>query len=111
MLEADSSEANEDGGWLTSRVAGSQTGGQAPRKCHQLSVLHRMSWYRVIMLDVLGRKGFLTKPGTARVQAAVAINANSRYDNDILGAYYMYLLLLICSVLNIIALLSQICPV
>lgn len=86
MLEADSRDADEDGGWLTSRVAGSQTGAQAPRKCHQLSVLHRMSWHRVIMLDVLGRKGFLTKPGTARVQAAVAINAHSRYGNGILGS-------------------------
>lgn len=79
MLDADSSDSNEaDGGWLTSRVAGSQSGAQAPRKCHQLSVLHRMSWHRLIMLDVLGRKGFLIKPGTARVQAAIAINATSR---------------------------------
>lgn len=32
------------------------------------------------MIDVLGRKGFLIKPGTARAQAAVAINSMSRYD-------------------------------
>ena len=79
MLNADASDANEaDGGWLTSRVAGSQSGAQAPRKCHQLSVLHRMSWHRLIMMDVLGRKGFLIKPGTARAQSVVAINSQSR---------------------------------
>ena len=79
----DTTTTNADGdggGWLTSRASGSQCGAEAPRKCHQLSVLHRMSWHRVILMDVLGRQGFLTKPGTARAQAAVAINALSRYD-------------------------------
>lgn len=46
-----------DGGWLTSRDAGTQSGSSAPQKCQQLSVLHRMSWFRVIFMDVLGRKG------------------------------------------------------
>eukprot|EP00956_Cyclotella_meneghiniana_P017917 scaffold29502_cov69-Cyclotella_meneghiniana.AAC.1 len=78
MLDADATDTDVNDGWLVSRVAGSQTGAQAPRKCHQLSVLHRMSWHRLIMMDVLGRKGFLIKPGTARAQAAVALNSMSR---------------------------------
>lgn len=78
MLDADATDTDVNNGWLVSRVAGSQTGAQAPRKCHQLSVLHRMSWHRLIMMDALGRKGFLIKPGTARAQAAVAINSMSR---------------------------------
>ena len=77
MLDNNADPSETDDGWLTSRVAGSA---QAPRKCHQLSVLHRMVWHRLIMIDVLGRKGFLIKPGTARAQAAVAINSVSRYD-------------------------------
>lgn len=50
---------NNDGdGWFTSRAPGStQSGVAAPQKCHQMSVLHRMSWFRVIFMDVLGRKG------------------------------------------------------
>jgi hypothetical protein len=68
----------DDGGWLTSRGSGTQTGVSAPQKCHQLSVLHRMAWYRVVLMDVLGRKGYLTKPGTARSQAAIAVNSSSR---------------------------------
>jgi hypothetical protein len=79
MLDSNADAVEADEGWLTSRVAGSQTGAQAPRKCHQLSVLHRMSWHRLILMDVLGRQGFLIKPGTARIQAAVAINSMSRY--------------------------------
>jgi hypothetical protein len=74
----DANANDEDGGWLTSRAPGTQSGAAAPRKCHQLSVLHRMSWHRLILMDVLGRSGFLTKPGTARAQAAVAINSLSR---------------------------------
>mmetsp|Transcript_17058 Transcript_17058/g.30939 ORF Transcript_17058/g.30939 Transcript_17058/m.30939 type:complete len:1118 (+) Transcript_17058:283-3636(+) len=73
--------SNKDDGWFSSRGgSGTQSGGvAAPQKCHQLSVLHRMSWFRVIFMDVLGRKGFLTKPGTARAQAAVAIHSKSRF--------------------------------
>ena len=50
--------SGDDGGWFTSRASGTQSGAAAPpRKCVQLSVLHRMSCYRVIFSDVLGRKG------------------------------------------------------
>jgi len=75
-----SSRCNDGDGWFTSREpGGTQSGVLSPQKCHQLSVLHRMFWFRVIFMDVLGRKGFLTKPGTARAQAAVAINSKSRF--------------------------------
>ncbi|KAL9189729.1 hypothetical protein ACHAXT_009404 [Thalassiosira profunda] len=74
-----SNKSSSPDGWLTARDAGTQSGAAAPQKCHQLSLLHRMSWFRVIFIDVLGRKGFLTKQGTARAQAAVAVNAKSRF--------------------------------
>jgi hypothetical protein len=49
--------SNEDDGWFTSRASGTQSGLCAPQKCHQLSVLHRLSWFRVILIDILGQKG------------------------------------------------------
>ena len=45
-----SEQSNKDG-WLASRASGTSA------KCLQLSVLHRLSWCRIIFLDVLGRKG------------------------------------------------------
>lgn len=69
---------DDGGGWFTSRTSGTQSGRSHPQQCHQLSILHRMSWYRVVLMDVLGRKGFLTKAGTARAQAAIALNSQSR---------------------------------
>ena len=53
-----SAHGNDEDGWFTSRDSGTQSGASAPQKCHQLSVLHRMSWFRVIFMDVLGRKGW-----------------------------------------------------
>ena len=78
ILGGPSSHSKSNDGWLTSRDAGTQSGASAKQKCHQMSVLHRMSWHRVIFIDELGRKGFLIKPGTARAQASVAINSNLR---------------------------------
>ncbi|KAL7544521.1 hypothetical protein ACHAWF_007899, partial [Thalassiosira exigua] len=78
---ADDDDGDGADGWFTARDAsGTQaTGGRgAPRECRQLSVLHRVAWFRVVFVDVLGRKGFLTKPGTARAMAAVAVNSKSR---------------------------------
>ena len=97
--------SDNDEGWLASRASGAQTGASAQQKCLPLSVLHRLCWCRVIFLDVLGLKGedlhclgltevlliafqrifliwilgFLTKPGTARSVAAIALNSKSRY--------------------------------
>ncbi len=49
--------SNECDGWFTSRGLGTQSGPSVPQKCHQLSVLHRLSWFRVIFMDILGQKG------------------------------------------------------
>jgi hypothetical protein len=49
--------SNDDDGWFTSRGVGTQSGPSAPQKCLQLSVLHRLSWFRVIFIDILGQKG------------------------------------------------------
>ncbi|KAL3806715.1 hypothetical protein ACHAXA_006528 [Cyclostephanos tholiformis] len=80
ILRGSVSMSNEDDGWLTSRGSGTQSGPSAPQKCLQLSALHRLSWFRSpLMSDVLDYDlGFLTKPGTARLQAAVAIKSKSR---------------------------------
>jgi hypothetical protein len=62
-------------GWYTSR-SGSQ--GADLQHCKQLSVLHRVSWLRVVFVDIIGRKGFLVKPDTSRALAARALTAESR---------------------------------
>ena len=64
-------------GWMASRGGSSQIDSR-PQKCVQLSVLHKVNFRRVIFLDVLGRKSFLAKFGTARAKAATALRANSR---------------------------------
>ena len=57
ILRGSVSMSNEDDGWLTSRGSGTQSGPSAPQKCLQLSALHRLSWFRVIFVDILGPKG------------------------------------------------------
>ena len=84
ILKSDSKSNADDGGWLKTRGSETQSGGEAKKICLQLSILHRMSWYRVIMMDSLGRKGderkgYLTKPNTARAEAARAVNSLSRF--------------------------------
>jgi hypothetical protein len=84
ILKSDSNSNADDGGWLKTRGSETQSGGEAKKTCLQLSILHRMSWYRVIMMDSLGRKGderkgYLTKPNTARAEAARAVNSLSRF--------------------------------
>jgi len=83
-------------GWFTSKSA-SQSVAAAPSadddsdedddqqqpspqvtKNKQYSVLHRLSWRRVVFCDILGRKCYLAKAGTARVQAATALGAQRR---------------------------------
>lgn len=61
-------------GWYSARSSGSETSG----RCEQLSVLHQISWRRVVFVDALGRKSFVAKPSTARAVAAVALSASSR---------------------------------
>jgi hypothetical protein len=65
-------------GWFTSKSS-SQSEPSEGEQYKQLSVLHRVHWHRVVFVDVVGRKCFLTKAGTARVFAARAINADSRF--------------------------------
>lgn len=77
ILKNDSKSNADDGGWLNARGSGSKD--DEPQKCHQLSILHRMSWYRVIMMDSLGRLGYTIKPNTARSIAVTAINSLSRF--------------------------------
>ena len=80
ILGGPRSTSKSNDGWLSAREAGTKTGDSAQQKCHQFSVLHRMSWHRVIFIDELGRQGYLTKPGTARALAAVAIHAKVRFN-------------------------------
>ena len=61
-------------GWYSARSSGSD----APGRCEQLCVLHQINWRRVIFVDVLGRKSFLVKEGTARAVASVALCTSSR---------------------------------
>lgn len=93
-------EAESQGGWMTKRLAASsgasqRMGGFTQRvgvgacgnsqrvdsaiQCKQLSVLHRLQWRRIIFTDDLGRKCFLAKQGTAKAQAAAAVNGRSRF--------------------------------
>jgi hypothetical protein len=50
----------------------------APRTCKQLSVLHHIEFKRIVFTDVLGRKSFLAKHGTARAAAALALRGDGR---------------------------------
>ena len=60
-------------GWMESRASS-----QAEQTTKQFSVLHKVNFQRVVFVDLLGRKSFLAKQGTARAAAAVALRANSR---------------------------------
>ena len=53
------SSGDDGGGWCTSR--GSSQGRARPQKCHQLSILHRLEWYRCVFVDVLGKKGEMSR--------------------------------------------------
>jgi hypothetical protein len=71
-----SSKSND--GWFTSSSSSSQNVDQMERNCKLLSALHRVHWRRLLLVDVLGRKSFLSKLDTARVNAVRAMNADSR---------------------------------
>ena len=49
------------------------------QSCEHLSVLHQLTWHRVIFMDVLGRQSYTCKSSTARFKAAIALNAKSRF--------------------------------
>jgi hypothetical protein len=65
-----------DDGWFESRST--QTATLDAYRAKQLSVLHCIPWERVIFADVIGRKGFLTKPESSRAIAARALNAQRK---------------------------------
>eukprot|EP00532_Pseudo-nitzschia_australis_P006400 CAMPEP_0168164736 /NCGR_PEP_ID=MMETSP0139_2-20121125/1103_1 /TAXON_ID=44445 /ORGANISM="Pseudo-nitzschia australis, Strain 10249 10 AB" /LENGTH=399 /DNA_ID=CAMNT_0008081787 /DNA_START=27 /DNA_END=1224 /DNA_ORIENTATION=- len=69
-------KSKNDGSWHTSRSA-SQEDKKVQRQTKQLSVLHRIEFRRIIFLDILGRKSYLAKVGTARAAASVAISSSS----------------------------------
>jgi hypothetical protein len=66
-------------GWYSSKSSSSQSQQNEMRQYKQTSVLHLVEWRRVLFADVMGRKCFLAKAGTARVEAATALNAEARY--------------------------------
>jgi hypothetical protein len=65
-------------GWYTSSSS-SQHVEQTEQTCKQLSALHRVKWRRLILVDILGRKSYLSKLDTARVKAVRALNADTRF--------------------------------
>ena len=67
---------NSQGAWLSSKSNNSQE--ESQNKVRVASRLHCIEWTRVIFIDDLGRVSHLTKPGTARMEAATALTAKSR---------------------------------
>jgi hypothetical protein len=62
-------------GWYSNR---SSDDSNTKQQCKQFSVLHRIDFKRIVFVDVLGRKSFLAKYGTARATAAIALRGSSR---------------------------------
>ena len=62
-------------GWCSSRNSQPED-----VKCKLLSVLHCVTWHRIVFIDFIGRKSYLVKPDTSRSLAARSLNSNSRYD-------------------------------
>ena len=68
----------DDCGWHVSRSS-SQHDVPTHQQTKQLSVLHRITFKRIILVDTLGRKCYLAKSGTARATASTALsNSSSR---------------------------------
>ena len=74
------------GEWHSSRNGGSQAAAsststqESHRSCsvRQCSILHCLSWRRVIFFDTLGRRSFLVKPDTCRFLASASLETPSR---------------------------------
>jgi hypothetical protein len=79
------SKVGNDQGWYSRRSASQSDAG--PQKCMKLSVLHKVNFKRIVFVDLLGRKSFLAKEGSARASAAVALSGDSRYvrENPVLA--------------------------
>lgn len=65
---------DDDEGWFESRGPS-----QKSKQTKQFSVLHLLSWHRVIFVDMMGRKSFLAKPESSRSLAATALKSKRRY--------------------------------
>ena len=64
-----------EGGWFDSSK---ENNSNSNRKCLQLSMLHKITWRRVIFVDFPDGKSFLTKSNTLKSIAATAITSSSR---------------------------------
>lgn len=64
-------------GWLSSRSSSSDEDDVI--RVEKLSILHKLDWRRIVLVDDLGRKSYLAKAGTMRAKAAIALNAASRF--------------------------------
>ena len=69
------SQAAKNDGWYASRTSDKDKA----QKCKQLSVLHQVAFKRIVFVDLLGKKSFLVKHGTARAEAAIALRGESRW--------------------------------
>ena len=67
------SQSSSQSGWQKARS------GHDVRPCKGLSLIHHLKWQQVFFVDVLGKKCYLAKGGTARVTSARALNSDSRY--------------------------------
>ncbi|KAL3912602.1 MAG: hypothetical protein SGILL_006816 [Bacillariaceae sp.] len=73
-------KVSSDNGWHSSRTSSQSMSQLNPssQRTKQLSILHRIRFRRVLFVDILGRKSYLSKGGTARATSAVAINGETR---------------------------------
>jgi hypothetical protein len=69
-------QADNYGGWLASRT--NQTSDEDKLRSAVLSRLHLLNWQRVVFIDDLGGKSYLTKPGTSRAEVACSVKGKSR---------------------------------
>lgn len=69
-------EADDHGGWLASRT--NQIDEEDKVHTAILSRLHPLDWHRAVFIDDLGRKSYLTKPGTSRAEVACSVKGKSR---------------------------------
>ena len=56
----------------------SRNGSQRSETVAQFSILHRIHWRRIILVDAVGRKSYLAKSDTSRYKAAKSISSDCR---------------------------------
>lgn len=70
-------QTEHDGGWLASRTK-NQSDEEDKVRSAVLSRLHLLCWQRIVFIDDLGRKSYLTKPGTSRAEVACSLTGRSK---------------------------------